>query len=48
MDPATIVLVIVAVVVIWLALDLLLAGGGMTSGMPALSPVKGMGGMAGI
>lgn len=40
MDPATIVLAIVAVVVIWLALDLLLTGGGMTSGM--------MGGMAGM
>ena len=41
MDPATIILVIVAVVVIWLALDLLLAGGGMTGGMPVLSPSKG-------
>ena len=42
MDPATIVLAIVAVVIIWLALDLLLAGGGMTSGM-----MSGMAGMMG-
>lgn len=42
MDPGTIVLVITAIVVIWLVVDLLFAGGAMTGGM-----MSGMAGMMG-
>ena len=40
MEIGTIIWVIVAVILVWLVLDLLVAGGGMTGGMMA-----GMGGM---
>jgi uncharacterized membrane protein len=40
MELTTLIGLIVLVIVVWLALDLLLAGGGMTGGM--------MGGMAGM
>lgn len=42
MDPANLLLWITVVIVVWLALDLLLAGGGMTGGM-----MMGMGAMMG-
>ena len=42
MELGTIIWVIVAVILVWLVLDLLVAGGGMTGGMMA-----GMGGMMG-
>src|SRR3972149_6675207 len=42
MELGTLVWVIVAVILVWLILDLLVAGGGMTGGMMA-----GMGGMMG-
>jgi len=43
MELGTIVWIIVAVVIVWLLLDLLVAGGGMTGGM-----MTGMAGMAGM
>jgi hypothetical protein len=38
MDPASVLWIVLAVIAVWLLLDLVLAGGGMTGGM--------MGGMA--
>lgn len=40
MDPASVLWIVLGVIALWLLLDLVLAGGGMTGGM--------MGGMAGM
>jgi len=46
MEPGTILLIIVGVVLLWLLIDVLFAGGSMTGGMtPAPASGAGVGGM---